>query len=193
MKMIALYALTALGSACASPEVGPYQVPEATQRDTTRAEALTREAEDLMEAEPDAAEILLREALTADLFHGPAHNNLGVLFLKGGKLYEAAHEFEWARKLLPGHPDPRVNLALVLEAAGKVDEALAAYDAALEVSSDYLPAMMGAASLTVRAGRNDSRIGEWLDGIVLRSGDPTWQGWARAQRLRLRPGLPRDR
>ena len=36
------------------------------------------------------AEEMLREALTVDLYHGPAHNNLGVLFLRQSKLYEAA-------------------------------------------------------------------------------------------------------
>ena len=33
------------------------------------------------------------------------HGNLGVLYLNRGELYEAASEFEWARRLLPGHPD----------------------------------------------------------------------------------------
>ncbi len=40
------------------------------------------------------------------------------MFLGQRKLYEAANEFEWAKKLLPGHPDPRVNLARTLEEAG---------------------------------------------------------------------------
>jgi len=34
------------------------------------------------------------------------------------------------------HPDPRVNLALVMEAAGKTDEALGAYASALEVREE---------------------------------------------------------
>ena len=62
-----------------------------------------------------------------------------MLFLKQDKLYEAANEFEWAKKLLPGHPDPRVNLALVMERAGRNDEAFANYQAALEVWPNYLP------------------------------------------------------
>lgn len=174
--MLSLLALVA--ASCASPEVGPYQLPEEAARDTAQAEALTREAANLLAIEPAEAESLLREALTADLFHGPAHNNLGVLFLNAGKLYEAAHEFEWARKLLPGHPDPRVNLALVLETAGKVDDALAAYDAALEVYPDYLPAIMGAACLTLRTGREDERIEEWLGEIAMRAEEPRWREWA---------------
>jgi len=33
----------------------------------------------LIDSDPAKAAELLREALTADLFFGPAHNNLGVL------------------------------------------------------------------------------------------------------------------
>ena len=102
-----------------------------------------------------------------------------MLFLEQGKLYEAAHEFEWARKLLPGHPDPRVNLALVMEEAGRTDEALAAYDAALEVYPGYLPAIMGAASLTLREGRDDERISTWLGELTLRAEDARWRDWGR--------------
>ena len=65
----------------------------------------------------------------------------------------AANEFEWARKLMPGHPDPRVNLAMTLEMAGKVVEELASYGAALKVYPDYPPAVQGIASLTLRAGK----------------------------------------
>lgn len=72
-------------------------------------------------------------ARSQDLYHGPAHNNLGVIYLKKGLLFEAAGEFQWARQLLPGHPDPRLNLALTLETAGKTDDAIATYKTALEV------------------------------------------------------------
>lgn len=167
-------------AACAAPSAGdgPYEVQEEQERDSRRADELNREAADLLDEDPEQAEALLRDALAADLFHGPAHNNLGVLFLEQGKLYEAAHEFEWARKLLPGHPDPRVNLALVMEEAGRTDEALAAYDAALEVYPGYLPAIMGAASLTVREGREDERIRGWLVEVAARAGNSPWRQWA---------------
>ena len=46
---------------------------------------------------------------------------------------QPAGELEWARKLPPGHPDPRVNPGLVFEAAARNDEALASYESALEV------------------------------------------------------------
>jgi Tfp pilus assembly protein PilF len=106
--------------ACRATPAGPYTPPAASSRNSTEAERLNRLAADLIEGDPVEAEKLLREALTKDLYCGPAHNNLGVLYLKEEKLYEAANEFEWAKKLMPGHPDPRVNLALVLERAGKI-------------------------------------------------------------------------
>ena len=70
------------------------------------------------------------EALTRDLFYGPAHNNLGVVFLNQDKLYEAANEFEWARKLMPGQPDPHVNLAITMERAVRNEDAYKSYEAA---------------------------------------------------------------
>jgi Tfp pilus assembly protein PilF len=167
--------------ACRSTPTGPYDPPGETSRETTEAERLSRDAADVMVRDPSAAEKLLREALTKDLFFGPAHNNLGVLFLKRDKLYEAAGEFEWARKLMPGHPDPRVNLAITLERAGKTDEALVTYSAALEVSAAYLPAIEGLASLTARSGKSDDRIRGWLSEIAAREEQASWREWAGAQ------------
>ncbi len=56
-----------------------------------------------------------------------------MLFLNQEWLYEAANEFEWVRKLMPGQPDPRVNQALALGTAGRTGGALASYASALEV------------------------------------------------------------
>lgn len=87
---------------------------------------------------------------------------------------------------MPGHPDPRVNLALTLERAGRVDEALATYDSALEVYPDDLAAMQGLARLQLRTGRADDRTERFLQAIALRSVDHPWQEWAKQQLSRLR-------
>ena len=178
---IAVVALA--GCRSSDAPVGPYTPPSEAVRDTTTAERLNREAADLLATEPGRAEELLRQALTADLFYGPAHNNLGVVYLGQEKLYEAAGEFEWAKKLMPGHPDPRVNLGLVMEAAGQTAEAMASYEAALDVWPGYLPAIQGAASLALRSGqRDEQRLAGWLDEVALR-GDDGWREWARVRRL----------
>jgi tetratricopeptide (TPR) repeat protein len=171
--------LSMFGCAAAS---GPYQPADPQRRDSAKAESLTRQAADLIESDPAEAEQLLRQALTADLFHGPAHNNLGVIYLNEGKLYEAAGEFEWARKLMPGHPDPRLNLGLALERGGRVDEALDAYRAALSIAPEHLPTAQALARCQLRHARTDAGTGALLAMIELR-GDPTWRAWAADQRM----------
>lgn len=172
-------ALVALG-ACAGPRgsVGPYTASEGPQRNTAAAERLTKQAAEIIEGDPDQAEHLLRQALTEDLFFGPAHNNLGVVFLERGELYEAASEFEWARKLMPGHPDPRLNLAITLDRAGQEADALSAYSAALEVYPGNIGAIQGLARLAVRERRPDSRLEAWLQRIALEGETDDWREWA---------------
>jgi tetratricopeptide (TPR) repeat protein len=182
VKWLAAAALLTL-AACKGPEgTGPYQPPAQGARQTAEAERLTKEAAEFVLSDSEKAEGMLRDALTKDLFFGPAHNNLGVIYLKRGELYEAAEEFEWARKLMPGHPDPRVNLALTLEKAGRTAEAIASYTAALEVYPDYLPAVQGAALAVIRSGQEDERLTAWLDLVAMRGETQPWREWARSQR-----------
>ncbi|MCG3123898.1 MAG: hypothetical protein GIKADHBN_02336 [Phycisphaerales bacterium] len=167
---------------CGSPRAsGPYSTQSAEARDPRKADELNARAADVIDRDPQQAEALLREALTADIYHGPAHNNLGTLYLAQGKLYEAASEFEWARKLLPGHPDPRMNLALTLESAGRTDEALATYETALEVYPQHLPSMQALARLRVRSGMTGDRTRELLQQVAFKSEDAQWRDWARVQ------------
>ena len=56
-------------------------------RNQQLAAELTRKAADLMLEDPIEAERILQDALEADLYHGPAHNNLGVLLLNRGELW----------------------------------------------------------------------------------------------------------
>ncbi len=186
LSLILLVVLPVAGCASTPSSTNPYANSDAASvvRDTATAERLTREAAELIEADPERAESLLREALTADLYHGPAHNNLGVLYLNAGRLYEAAGEFEWARKSMPGHPEPRMNLAMTLERAGRFNEALAAYDAALEAYPEHLGSMQGKARLQVRHGLVDESTPELLDAIAMR-GDEQWRNWANVQRTKL--------
>ncbi len=165
---------------CAAKSKSPYasQAADQMERSTQLAERLTQQAVEIAPRDSARAEELLKQALVHDLYHGPAHNNLGVLYLARGRLYEAASEFEWAKKLLPGHPDPRMNLAMTLESAGRTDEALDAYRTALEVHPDHLPTLQAMTSLQLRTGRNDESTRANLQTIALR-GDASWQSWAK--------------
>ena len=166
---------------------GPYSSNSESARDSLTAQKLTQQAAAVIDADPAKAERLLREALAADLYHGPAHNNLGVLYLKQRHLYEAAGEFEWARKLMPGHPDPRMNLALALEQAGRTDDALSGYSAALECYPDHLPSLEALARLQIKSGKVDDRTTHALQEIALRAPEPSWRDWARANLAKRQP------
>lgn len=169
---------------CAAPGTHPYSSMNPDARDPRRADELNTQAADLMGSNPQEAERLLRAALGCDLFHGPAHNNLGVIYLEQGQWYQAASEFEWARKLLPGHPDPRVNLALTLEKADRLTDAIASYESALEVRPGHLPAIQGLARARVKSGLRDDRTKELLDEIVMRGSDE-WREWAQGEKTRM--------
>ena len=191
--LVAMMGGVLLLAGCGDDARGPYRSDGAQARDVGRAEALYQEAVTALGAEPaeDAeAERLLRTALSFDLYHGAAHNNLGVLLLKQDRLYDAAEEFEWARKLLPGHPEPRVNLAIALERGGKHGEALDAARAALEVRPGHLPAIKTIAVIQIREGRTDETTRGHLDAIVTRSREPQWRAWAERQRIKLDAPAP---
>ncbi len=185
---VLLVALVGWGCSTSSSSRSPYADPSSVARDPERARQLQGEASALSRREGPSAdaevEKLLREALAADLYCGPAHNNLGVLFLRKGLVYEAAEEFEWARKLMPGHPDPRVNLALALETAGRDREAIDAYDSALAVYEGYLPALQGRSRLQIATGRTDEETLAALDEIALRGTRP-WREWALLWRTKI--------
>jgi len=184
LAFVLLLALAGCSSSSTRGPDGPYTGQEAAERNPLEAQRLTQQAADLLATRPDRAEALLREALSADLYHGPAHNNLGVLHLRRGELYEAAAEFEWARRLMPGHPDPRLNLALTLEQAGRIQEAFEAYDTALETRPSHLPTIEALAASQVRHGHMDDRTPGFLDTIALR-GNESWRQWAKLQKAIL--------
>ncbi len=173
-----------LVASCAAHSRSVYDPQTETARDPAKAQALTMKAADLIARDPTKAEKLLREALAADLYHGPAHNNLGVIYLSQGKLYDATGEFEWAKKLLPGLPDPRMNLALTLERAGRTDQALAAYRSALETYPDHLPTIEAMTRLQVKSGRVTDETRNHLDDIALRGENEKWRQWAQLQLIK---------
>ncbi|MBI5362577.1 MAG: tetratricopeptide repeat protein [Planctomycetes bacterium] len=102
-------------------------------------------------------------------------------------LYNASVEFEWARKLMPGHPDPRTNLAITLERAGRTSDAIDTYRAALEVAPEDLAATQGLASALLRSDRTDPALPRWLDHIALAGTSDRWRSWARERRARASP------
>lgn len=189
LNLLMLVSLTALGG-CARSGSHPYQSISIQSRNPERAIQLARQAAELVEMNPTKAEELLRESLSLDLYCGPAHNNLGVILLSRSELYEAAAEFEWARKLMPGQDDPRVNLAITLERAGFVDDAINELLSARETSKHSLEIAQPLAWMQLRYEKANQDTPEMLRLIAIRSTDPQWQAWARDELSRLSIARP---
>lgn len=88
---------------------------------------------------------------------------------------------------MPGHPNPRINLAWTLESAGRNQDALETYRTAHEVYPDHVMRCKGlrvCRSKAVKARREDgSNVGADCNA----GGEtPEWKEGAKSQRMRVR-------
>jgi hypothetical protein len=74
-----------------------------------------------------------------------------------------------------------MNLALALEKAGRVEEALATYATALEVYQGHLPTLQAMTRLQIRSGRTNDQTRANLEEIAFKGLDQRWREWARLQ------------
>ncbi|MDZ4772408.1 MAG: hypothetical protein SGI72_04660, partial [Planctomycetota bacterium] len=79
--------------------------------------------------------------------------------------------------------DPRVNLAITMERAGRTEDAFRSYLAALEVAPESVSAMQGAAAIVIRDSREEPRLSSWLRTISLHGDEAGWRDWAQSKRL----------
>ncbi len=173
----------ALACGCQRRDVRPGEyktLAEDPGRDTSKArQENARAIEHIAKGDLDAAEKTLKEALAADLFYGPAHNNLGTVYHRQEKFYLAAWEFQYAAKLMPHSAEPRANLGMVYEAVGRREEAEKWYDTALGIEPDNPVHVGNLARLRVRAGRSDAKTYRLLEDLALKDTRSDWARWAR--------------
>lgn len=119
-------------------------------------------------------------ALAADVDYGPAHNNLGKIYFKQKDWYKAAWEFEYARKLMLKHAEPRNNLGLVLEEAGELDKAVDQYKEAVNLDGnvEYRANLVRA---MIRRGERTEEVRSLLQQVIDEDTRPTWAIWAKQQ------------
>jgi tetratricopeptide (TPR) repeat protein len=120
--------------------------------------------------QPDSLELAVssyQRAIAADPELVEAHNNLGATYEQLGQPERAALSFGQAVALAPGRAQFHENHARALEAAGRYEDALAAYRAALERDGGSIRALRGLAWLlathpdpSVRDGKQAIRFAE---------------------------------
>lgn len=153
----------------------PYRDPETAQAENDRAVELIREGE------WNKAGEALQKALIADVSHGPAHNNLGLVHYRRGELYLAAWEFDYARSLMPERPEVPNNLGLVYETAGRLPQAIEHYALAHALAPEDPRFLGNLLRARIRDGERSPEIRRSLRDLLLYETRPEWREWAREQ------------
>ena len=113
-----------------------------------------------------AAEGLYREVLAAAPASFAARHMLGVLRAQQGDIPEALDLLAAAVAQKPGAHDAQFNYGNVLRNAGRAEEALAAFDRALERKPDYAAALAGRAELLNLRGNRLRDAGRFAEALA---------------------------
>jgi hypothetical protein len=127
------------------------------------------------------AEEHLQKALVADVTYGPAHNTLGMLYLKQRRLYLAAWEFEYANKLMPERFEPIFNLALVYESADKLDRAIEYASMAFSISPRNPDVLETLIRTRMRNGDPIEEVRPLMKEVLFYETRANWVCWAKEQ------------
>jgi len=155
-------------------------VPEQPNQNASKAKKLNTEGlAKLGKGKVVEAEELFRQSLAEDIDYGPAHNNLGQIYLCRNELYLAAWEFEFASNLMPERPECLVNLGLVYEKANRLQDAATYYESALEIQPTHVSAIANLARVYIKMDGNKERTRDLLQQLVMTDRRPQWNRWAR--------------
>jgi tetratricopeptide (TPR) repeat protein len=107
------------------------------------------------------SETLFRHALAVTTNNDVAENNLGIVFLRQGKLDEAISLLQAAVDLRPDNSPAHENLAKALLQKGDVDNALIHYQKLLELQPDNIEVHNIVGTALVQRGRIREGVEEW--------------------------------
>jgi tetratricopeptide (TPR) repeat protein len=97
-----------------------------------------------------------------------AHNNLGAVLARRGRIDEAMAHYQRALEIKPDYADAHNNLGAVLTRRGRIDEAIAHYRRALEIKPDYAEAHYNF-GITLRGrGRIDEAIDHYQRALEIK-------------------------
>jgi tetratricopeptide (TPR) repeat protein len=107
------------------------------------------------------SETLFRHALAVTTNNDVAQNNLGIVFLRQGKLDEAISLLQAAVDLRPDNSPAHENLAKALLQEGKVADALIHYQKLLELQPDNIEVHNIVGTVLIQQGRIREGVDEW--------------------------------
>ena len=107
------------------------------------------------------SETLFRHALAVTTNNDVAENNLGIVFLRQGKLDDAISLLQAAVALRPDNSPAHENLAKALLQKGEVTEALSHYRKLLELQPDNIEVHNIVGTVLIQQGRLRDGVEEW--------------------------------
>jgi tetratricopeptide (TPR) repeat protein len=113
------------------------------------------------------SETLFRHALAVTTNNDVAENNLGIVFLRQGKLDEAISLLQAAVDLRPENSPAHENLAKALLQKGDVDNALVHYQKLLELQPDNIEVHNIVGTALVQRGRIKEGVEEWQKVLLI--------------------------
>jgi tetratricopeptide (TPR) repeat protein len=118
-------------------------------------------------ADLDVADAHLAAALRLNPDYAEAHNNLGGVLQRRGRLEEARREHEQAFRLNPDLVEALYNVALCEQALGRVDDAIAHYTEAVRRQPDYVQAHYNLGTALQAAGRLDEAAAAYRAALAI--------------------------
>jgi protein O-mannosyl-transferase len=107
------------------------------------------------------SETLFRHALAVTTNNDVAENNLGIVFLRQGKVEEAISLLQAAVDLRPDNSPAHENLAKALLQKGQVSDALVHYRKLLELQPDNIEVHNIVGTVLIQQGRIREGVEEW--------------------------------
>jgi Flp pilus assembly protein TadD len=152
------------------------------RRNTDAARQAHREGyQHLQAGDLQQAEAAFKQALTADIEYGPAHLNLGAVYLQRGQYHLAAIESDAAAKLMPGHPGPPNNIGLAYFRDGKAHESVEYFRKAVELAPENVEYRANLVRSLVARGDRTQEVVTLLQQVVAEDRRPAWIDWAQDQ------------
>jgi tetratricopeptide (TPR) repeat protein len=111
------------------------------------------------------AETLYRSTLARNPDAWLAHNNLGDILHRQGKLPEATREFEAALRLAPDYAEAHNNLGNILRQTGHVPEAIAQFESAARLDPNSAETHNNLGNLLLQSRRLAEAIGQYREAL----------------------------
>jgi tetratricopeptide (TPR) repeat protein len=100
-----------------------------------------------------------------------AHDNLGVVLARSGRLPEAITHYQEALRLKPDSAEIYHDLGTALTQAGRLPEAVADYEQALRLQPGYAAAHYHLGSVLARMGRMEEAVGQFEQALQIKPDD----------------------